>query len=59
MSTPDGTCMSDSLVMERKGMGSLNIHPSYFHKKFIFEKPNQSFIMQIMETKAPSSFLGE
>ena len=40
-------------------MGSLNIHPSYFHKKFIFEKPNQSFIMQIMETKAPSSFLGE
>ena len=31
MSTPDGTCISDSLVMERKGMGSLNIHPSYFN----------------------------
>lgn len=59
MSTPDGTCMSDSLVMERKGMGGLNIHPSYFNKKFIFGKPNQSLIMQIMETKAPLSFLGE
>ena len=51
--------MSDSLMMERKGMGGLNIHPSYFNKKFIFGKPNQSLIMQIMETKAPLSFLGE
>lgn len=38
MSIPDGACISESSVMERKGMSNLNIHLSYFNINFISGK---------------------